>query len=159
LEKEPWRQVQCPCSELWPCRIESKTAKVSEIAERKEAVAKLLKNVLLLGGRYEILSIVGRQELNMDFRFYRNAISQASKKAAAGLFVTGLLLIGFGLLVYVLRDLFAMLASLVFFVGGVGCGITAIKIFLAQRKLNKMSGDDSGVYRENVEIHGKEHYD
>lgn len=95
----------------------------------------------------------------MDFRFYRNAISQASKKAAAGLFVTGLLLIGFGLLVYVLRDLFAMLASLVFFVGGVGCGITAIKIFLAQRKLNKMSGDDSGVYRENVEIHSKEHYD
>lgn len=87
-------------------------------------------------------------------------ISQASRNFAAGLFITGLLLIGFGFLVYVLRDLFAVLASIVFFVCGVGCGITAIKIFLAQRELDKMSSDEGMTgYRRNVRIHTEEYYD
>ena len=58
----------------------------------------------------------------MSFRFYTNAISQASRNFAAGLFVVGLLLIGFGFLVFVLRDLFALLAAAVFVFAGVGCG-------------------------------------
>ncbi|MGD2095321.1 MAG: hypothetical protein PVH77_09975 [Phycisphaerales bacterium] len=96
----------------------------------------------------------------MSFRFYTNMISQASRNFAAGLFITGLLLIGFGFLVYVLRDLFAVLASIVFFVCGVGCGITAIKIFLAQRELDKMSSDEGMTgYRRNVRIHTEEYYD
>jgi hypothetical protein len=95
----------------------------------------------------------------MSFRFYTNAISQASRKVAAGVFILGLLLIGFGFLVYVLRDLFAILAAMIFFIAGVGCGITAIKILLAQRKLNKMSRGDSEDYRKNVQIHIEEHYD
>ncbi|MHC4367819.1 MAG: hypothetical protein ACYSW8_09410, partial [Planctomycetota bacterium] len=61
----------------------------------------------------------------MGFRFYTNAVSQASRNFAAGLLIVGLMLIGFGFLVYILRDLFAILASIVFFVAGVGCGITA----------------------------------
>ena len=89
----------------------------------------------------------------MSFRFYTNVISQASRNFAAGLFITGLLLIGFGFLVYVLRDLFAVLASIVFFVAGIGCGITAVKIFWAQHKLDKMSSDEPQGYRENVRIH------
>jgi len=95
----------------------------------------------------------------MSFSFYTNAISRASKNFAAGLFITGLLLIGFGLLVYILRDLFAVLASIVFFVAGVGCGITAVKIFLAQRKLDKITSGDSQDYRENVQIHIEQHQD
>jgi hypothetical protein len=96
----------------------------------------------------------------MSFRFYTNMISQASRNFAAGLFITGLLLIGFGFLVYVLRDLFAVLASIVFFVCGIGCGITAIKIFLAQRELDKMSSDEGMAgYRRNVRIHTEEYYD
>ena len=93
----------------------------------------------------------------MSFRFYTNAISQASRNFAAGLFITGLLLIGFGFLVYILRDLFAVLASIVFFVAGLGCGITAVKIFWAQHKLDKMSSSDSQGYRENVQIHIEHH--
>jgi hypothetical protein len=93
----------------------------------------------------------------MSFRFYTNAISQASRNFAAGLFIVGLLLIGFGFLVYILRDLFAVLASIVFFVAGVGCGITAVKIFWAQHKLDKMNSDDSQNYRENVQIHIEHH--
>jgi len=95
----------------------------------------------------------------MSFRFYTNVISQASRNFAAGLFITGLLLIGFGFLVYILRDLFAVLASIVFFVAGVGCGITAVKIFWAQHKIDKMNSNDSQDYRENVRIHVKEYLD
>ena len=68
----------------------------------------------------------------MSFRFYTNAVSRASRNFAAGLFIAGLLLIGFGFLVYILRELFAVLASIVFFAAGLGCGITAVKIFLTK---------------------------
>jgi len=96
----------------------------------------------------------------MSFRFYSNVISQASRNFAAGLFITGLLLIGFGFLVFVLRELFAILAFIVFFVAGLGCGATAVKIFLVQRKLDKMDSDDGTTgYRRNVQIHSEEYYD
>ena len=95
----------------------------------------------------------------MSFRFYTNAISQASRNFAAGLFITGLLLVGFGFLVYILRDLFAVLASIVFFVAGVGCGITAVKIFWAQHKMDKMNSDEPPGYRKNVQIHVEEYRD
>ena len=93
----------------------------------------------------------------MSFRFYSNAVSQASRNFAAGLFIVGLLLIGFGFLVYVLRDLFAVLFAAVFCIAGVGCGITALKIFLFQRRLDKV--DSNEPYRENVRIHIEEHRD
>lgn len=93
------------------------------------------------------------------FGFYTNAISQATRKVAMGIFVVGLLLIGFGTLILALPELFAMLAALIFFIAGAGCGVTAIKIFLAQRKLDKINSNDSQGYRENVKIHIEEHYD
>ena len=93
----------------------------------------------------------------MSFRFYTNAISQASRNFAAGLFIVGLLLIGFGFLVYILRDLFAVLAAIVFFVAGLGCGITAVKIFWTLHKMDKAPSNESGPYRENVQIHIEHH--
>lgn len=95
----------------------------------------------------------------MSFRFYTNVISQASRNFAAGLFITGLLLIGFGFLVYILRDLFAVLAAIVFFLAGLGCGITAVKIFWAQHKIDKMNSDKPQEYRENVRIRIEEYKD
>jgi len=71
----------------------------------------------------------------------------------------GLLLVGFGILILALPALFAMLAAAVFFIVGAGCGVTAIKIFLTQRQLNKINSDDSQGYRENVQIHIEEDYD
>ena len=71
----------------------------------------------------------------------------------------GLLLIGFGVIIIALPEIFALLAAGVFFIVGIGCGVTAIKIFLAQRQLNKINSDDSQSYRENVQIHIEEHYD
>ena len=91
------------------------------------------------------------------FRFYTNAVSQASRSIAAGIFTVGLLLIGFGILILALPELFAMLAAVIFFIVGAGCGVTAIKIFLAQRQIDKINSDDSQGYRENVQIHIEDH--
>jgi hypothetical protein len=95
----------------------------------------------------------------MSFRFYTNAISRASKNVAAGIFITGLLLIGFGFLIYLLKEIFAILAAIVFCVAGAGCLITAVKIFFALRKMDKMSSEDTEGFRENVHIHIEEHHD
>ena len=94
----------------------------------------------------------------MSFRFYTNAISQASKSLAAGIFVVGLLLIGFAVIIAALPEIFAYLAAAVFFVAGIGSCITAVKIFLAQRKLDKITSDDPPGHRENVHIHIEEHH-
>ncbi len=95
----------------------------------------------------------------MSFRFYTNVISQASRAFAAGIFIVGLVLIGFGFMIYLLPRFFATLAAVVFFVTGAGCGITAVKIFLAQRKLDRLNSDDSQGHRKNVQIRAEEHYD
>ncbi len=93
----------------------------------------------------------------MSFRFWTNAICQASRGIAAGIFIVGLVLIGFGFMIYLLPRFFATLAAIVFFVGGVGCGITAVKIFLAQKELDKTTSDNSQRYRQNVRLHSEEH--
>jgi hypothetical protein len=93
------------------------------------------------------------------FRFYTNAVSQASKGIAKGILTTGLALVGFGILILVLPALFALLAAAVFLIVGAGCVGTAIKIFLAQRRIDKITSDDSTGYRENVRIHIEDDYD
>ena len=99
----------------------------------------------------------------MNFRFYTNAISQASRKVASGVFIVGLVLIGFGVIILALPEIFAFLAAAVFFIAGLVCAITAVKIFLAQKKLDKINNDnirdDSQGYRKNVQIHIEEYYD
>ena len=95
----------------------------------------------------------------MVFRYYSNAISQASKNLARWIFIVGLFLIGFGIVIIALPELFAILAAMVFFVAGLGCAGTAVKIFLAQRKIDKIHRKQSGDYRENVQIHIEEDLD
>jgi len=95
----------------------------------------------------------------MSFRFWTNAVCQASRRIAAGIFIVGLLLIGFGVLIIAFADIFAFLAAAVFFIAGVGCGITAVRIFLAQRQLDRMDSDGSQGYRTNVHIRTEEYHD
>lgn len=108
----------------------------------------------------------------MSFRFYTNMISQASRGIAGGVFVLGLLLIGFGVIIIALPEVFAFLAAAVFFLAGIGCAATAVRIFLFHRRLDKISSDDSadnsgGLFcnlseneaRKNVQIHIEEHHD
>ncbi len=89
----------------------------------------------------------------MPFRFYTNMMSGASRTAAAGIMIVGLLLMGFGVIIVALPELFALLAALVFFIAGVGCAITAIRIFWAQRQLDRRTSDGPHLYRKNVRIH------
>ncbi|MHC4221535.1 MAG: hypothetical protein ACYST9_03860 [Planctomycetota bacterium] len=87
------------------------------------------------------------------FHYYTNAVSQASKSIAMGIFSLGLGLIGFGLLIYLLPKLFATVAAIIFFILGFGAVTTAIKIFFAQRHFDNISQDEAGDYRENVQVH------
>ncbi len=89
----------------------------------------------------------------MPFRFYSNMLSQASRTLAASILTVGLLLIGFGMLIMALPQLFAFLAAAVFFLAGVACAVVALKIFWAQHRFNKQMSHDSDVYRENVVVH------
>jgi len=90
----------------------------------------------------------------MVFRTYSNTISQASKAMAKGVFVVGLLLIGFGMLILALPEVFVFLAAGVFFFFGLGCIVTAIKITWAQRALHQaMQSPPDEPFRENVRVH------
>ena len=86
------------------------------------------------------------------FRFYGNAISRASRNTAAVIFIGGLMLIGFGFLIWVLKELFAILFALLFCVVGVGCITAAVKIFwtISMLERKRSRGEE---YRENVRIH------
>ncbi len=102
----------------------------------------------------------------MLFRYYTNAISQATRGVAMWIFMVGLLLVGFGVLILALPELFALLAALVFFVAGASCLATALKIYLAHRRIQKFNRDDTDAYKKNVrtrlpdgQVHTKEYYD
>jgi hypothetical protein len=89
----------------------------------------------------------------MVFRYYTNAVSQASRSVASAIMVVGLLLIGFGVLIIALPELFAFLAAAVFFMAGAGCALTAFKIYWAQRQIDRMDTNEPQIYRQNVRIH------
>jgi len=85
-------------------------------------------------------------------------ISKASKQVASVIFIIGMLLIGFGFLIYLLPRLFATLAAMFFFLVGTACALTGIRIFAAQHKIDKLSKNGSQEYRRNVKIHVEEHH-
>ena len=93
----------------------------------------------------------------MFFRYYTNAISQATKAFAKGILLVGLLLIGLGALILALPELFAALVAALLIVVGLGFVITAGKMFLQNWKMQKQNPSDSDAYRENVQIHIEEH--
>jgi hypothetical protein len=67
------------------------------------------------------------------------------------------MLIGFGLLIYLYPKFFATLAAIVFFITGIGTCVTALKIFIAQRQIDKGTNNESDEYRKNVRIRIEEH--
>ncbi len=87
------------------------------------------------------------------FKMYSNMLGLASTKMAKGAFVTGLLLIGFGVLILKFPPVFAMLAAIVFFIAGLSSISVAIKILLAKKKMNRFAENVNNAYRENVNIH------
>ena len=87
------------------------------------------------------------------FKMYSNMLGFASAKMAKGAFVVGLLLIGFGVLILALPEVFAMLAALIFFIAGVSSISMGIKIFAAKRKMKGFADNINKAYRDNVNIH------
>ena len=89
----------------------------------------------------------------MVFRYYSSAVSQASRSLAYSILVIGLMLMGFGVIIAAMPEVFAYLAAAVFFVLGLGCAFTALKIYLAQRRMCRPESSATDVYRDNVRIH------
>jgi len=90
----------------------------------------------------------------MMFNFYSNSFSGISKSFAKGLFVTGLLIFGFGLLVWIFRQVLAVIAAAIFMVVGVSCCLKAIRMYYLAWKFGRNSNDDNNAGRSpNVKIH------
>jgi hypothetical protein len=87
----------------------------------------------------------------MLFNFYSNSFSGISKGFAKGLFVTGLLIFGFGLLVWIFRQVLAVIAAAIFMVVGVVCCLNAIRIYYISWKSSR--NDNNAGRSDNVKIH------
>jgi hypothetical protein len=92
----------------------------------------------------------------MAFNIFTNIVSLASRRVAGWLLVVGLGFTGFGILIITYPKFFATLAAVVFFIAGAGFILTAVKIYLAGRKLKRAIDKDSDAYRENVRLHIEE---
>lgn len=94
-----------------------------------------------------------------NFRFYSNQMSQASRQIGAVVFVVGMLLIGFGILIYSLPKLFAILAAMFFFFIGLVCIGFAVRIFIAANRMRPPKNGTDDSQRVNVKIHDGNHID
>jgi hypothetical protein len=83
------------------------------------------------------------------FFFSRPAEYQVGRTLVKGSFVGGLFLIGFGMLVFILRDIFAFLAAAVFFIAGFSAIGYAIRTWILLYQMKRSNRDG----RENVTIH------
>jgi len=88
------------------------------------------------------------------FRMFMNGnpFRQATQGLAKGSLITGLILIGLGMLVWVLKEIFALIAMIIFFMAGFSAIVYSIRLFILQWKMRK----DKSVYREGVEVHFEE---
>ena len=84
----------------------------------------------------------------MFFKTYSDSFKQISKGYAKGLFVIGLLLIGFGTLVWILKEVLAVIAAAIFIAVGFLCCFNAVRVFIRTMKADKHNDDQ----RDNVRI-------
>ena len=87
-----------------------------------------------------------------NFRFQSNQFSQATRGVAGSVFVLGLLLLGFALLIVRFPELFAGLIAMFFVFAGIGTIGFSLKLFMASRRFDKMN-DPQEPYRDNVRVH------
>ena len=95
-----------------------------------------------------------RKEIAM-MQFFLSNFNNTTKSLAKGSFFTGLFLIGFGMLIFVLKDIFAFLAAAIFFIGGFSAIGYSVRLFMASRK-HRDTNSGEKAYRKNVTIHHEE---
>ena len=94
----------------------------------------------------------------MVFRFYSDQLSQATRGVAGWIFMAGLFLVGFGLLVILLQDIFVFIAAGMFFLFGFCVMYYAVRLYLAARRMGKGIPDEqTEAYRENVKVRIENH--
>jgi hypothetical protein len=71
------------------------------------------------------------------FFFQGDPLRQATKSMAKGSFFGGLVLIGLGLLVWLLKDIFAIIAMILFFAAGFSAIGYSIRLFIVQHQMKK----------------------
>ncbi|MGD0785352.1 MAG: hypothetical protein ABR969_06025 [Sedimentisphaerales bacterium] len=86
----------------------------------------------------------------MFFKLYSDSFNQISKGYAKGLFVVGLLLIGFGTLVWLFKEVLALIAAAIFVFIGAVCCFNAVRIFFGTWKSGKSPDDGRS---DNIKIH------
>ena len=84
--------------------------------------------------------------------FQGNPFRQATQGLAKASLMTGLFLIGLGMLVWWLKEIIAIVFMIIFFIAGFSAIGYAIRLFIMQWKMRK----DQSVYREGVEVHFEE---
>ncbi|MCE5185358.1 MAG: hypothetical protein LLF76_04450 [Planctomycetaceae bacterium] len=67
--------------------------------------------------------------------FQSDPMRQVSRRLAKGSFFGGMVLIGLGLLVWLLKDIFAIIAMIIFFVAGFSAIGYSIKLFFTQYRM------------------------
>ncbi len=87
----------------------------------------------------------------MLFNFYSNSFNQVSKSYAKGLFIVGLLLIGFGTLVWILKEVLAVIAAAIFIIVGCVCCFNGARIFINTMKSDKHDDGRSSNVKVRIE--------
>lgn len=87
----------------------------------------------------------------MFFNFDSNSFNQLSKGYAKVLFVVGLLLIGFGTLVWILKEVLAVIAAAIFIVVGCFCCFNGVRIFIHAMKSGKPDDGRSSNVKIRIE--------
>jgi len=86
------------------------------------------------------------------FMFNYNTMANVTRKAAGALLAVGLLLVGLGVLVILLKAVFIIIVAGLIFLAAMWCITTAIRMFIRLYGKPRYPEDDF-VYRENVRIH------
>lgn len=92
----------------------------------------------------------------MNFFYSSPFGNNAGKSLPKGLLLIGLLLIGFAMMVWVLREVFAFIAAGIFMIAGIGCISASIKAWLYNRGFKTTASQNENGFRKNVKIRSEE---
>jgi hypothetical protein len=82
--------------------------------------------------------------------------AQGGKALGKSLIVLGLILAGFGFLVWVFQEILALVAAALLILAGLGLCINGVRVYWIARRAGKAVDNVDDLYRENVKIHNSD---